>query len=239
MRMEIWSDVVCPWCYIGKRRLEKALARFAHADEVDVVWRSFELDPSAPTAGHVDLLDRLATKYRVSRAEAAAMNERVSGVAAGEDLAFRLDLARPGRTFDAHRLLHLAADRGRQDAVKEGLLAAYLLHGQAIADRAVLAEVGVAAGLDPAEVDAVLAGDAYAAAVRADEAEGHELGVTGVPFFVVDRRLAVSGAQSSDALLDVLQRAWDGRPPVQVVAGVVDDTAVDACGPDGCEAPAG
>ncbi|MDQ3294095.1 MAG: DsbA family oxidoreductase, partial [Actinomycetota bacterium] len=214
MQVEIWSDVVCPWCYIGKRRFEDALARFAHADEVDVVWRSFELDPNAPTSGTVDLVGRLASKYGVSRDEAEAMNERVSRIADDEGLDFRLDIARPGRTFDAHRLIHLGAARGRQDEVKEAVLAAYQTQGRAIADPDVLVDMAVAAGLDEDEVREVLGGDRYAADVRADEREAGELGVSGVPFFVLDRRYAVSGAQASDVLLAALEQAWGDRSPL-------------------------
>ncbi|MGQ0519710.1 MAG: DsbA family oxidoreductase [Actinomycetota bacterium] len=233
MKVEIWSDVVCPWCYVGKRRFEHALARFPHAGEVEVVWRSFELDPSAPTSGEVDLVGHLAAKYRVSRDEAEAMNERVTRAAADEGLAFRLDIARRGRTFDAHRLLHLAADRGLQGQLKEALLAAYLTRGEPIAHHATLARVAESVGLDPAQVAEVLAGDAYAAEVRADEREARDIGVDAVPFFLFDRSYTVSGGQPSGVLLDVLERAWAEREPVQVPAG-----PADTCGPDGCEVPA-
>ena len=242
MKVEIWSDVVCPWCYIGKRRFEDAVGRFPHAADIEVVWRSFELDPSAPSDGDLGLVERLATKYGVSREEAKAMNERVSRLADDEGLAFRLDIARPGNTFDAHRLLHLAAERGVQDAVKEQLLAAYQTQGERISDLDVLARVAVAAGLDAAEVALVLAGDAYAEAVRNDEREAQQLGVRGVPFFVIDRRYGVSGAQPSDVLLAALQQAWDERSPVQMLAGAGPREAIDgaaACGPDGCEPPTG
>lgn len=218
MKVEIWSDVVCPWCYIGKRRFEAALAEFPFADEVDVVWRSFELDPSAPTTVDVDLIQRLATKYGVSRPEAEAMNERVTAIAEGEGLSYRLDIARPGPTFDAHRLLHLAAGRDRQDALKEGLLAAYQTGGVPIADRDALTAVAVAAGLDETEVRDVLAGDGYGEEVRADEREAWRLGIGGVPFFVIDRRYAVSGAQSSAVLLEALEQAWAERAPERTSA---------------------
>ncbi|HUQ64139.1 MAG TPA: DsbA family oxidoreductase [Acidimicrobiales bacterium] len=231
MRVDIWSDVVCPWCYIGKRRMEDALSRFDHAADIDVVWRAFELNPSAPATYDGDNTDRLARKYGVSRAEAEAMNERVTRIADDEGLAFRLDIARPGNTFDAHRLLHLAAERGRQDELKEELLAAYQARAEAIGDHEVLVKAAVTTGLDEVEVRAVLQSDRYGDDVRADERAAQEIGVTGVPFFVFDGRYAVSGAQSSDVLLEVLQRAWTERPPVQVVAG-------DACGPEGCEVPA-
>jgi predicted DsbA family dithiol-disulfide isomerase len=236
MKVEIWSDVVCPWCYIGKRRFERALAEFAHADEVEVVWRSFELDPSAPATIDVDLIDRLATKYGASREDAEAMNARVTHAAASEGLQYRLDIARPGNTFDAHRILHLAADRGVQHEMKEGLLAAYQSNGQAIADHEVLTSVAVAAGLDEVEVRAVLKGERYGDAVRFDEHEAHSLGVRGVPFFVFDRRYGVSGAQPANVLLQALERAWDERAPLQVVP-TEGTTDADACGPDGCDIP--
>jgi predicted DsbA family dithiol-disulfide isomerase len=208
MKVEIWSDVVCPWCYIGKRRFETALGRFAHAGAVEVVWRSFELDPSAP-ATDVDLIGHLAAKYGVSRAEAEAMNARVTRIAAEEGLHYRLDIARRGRTFDAHRLIHLGAERGVQGEVKEALMAAYQTQGEPIADHDALTKVAVAAGLEEPEVREVLAGDDYADDVRADEHEAMELGVTGVPFFVFDRRYAVAGAQPADLILRVLERAWE------------------------------
>jgi predicted DsbA family dithiol-disulfide isomerase len=208
MRVEIWSDVVCPWCYVGKRRFEAALGRFEHAGDVEVVWRSFELDPSAPATADVDLVGHLAAKYRVSRDEARAMNDRVTAVAAGEGLAFRLDRARRGNTFDAHRLVHLAAASGRQDAMEERLMAAYFTEGEPVADPESLVRQAVAVGLDEAEARRVLAGDAFGADVRADEDDARRLGVTSVPFYVVDRRYGVAGAQPPDVLLGALRQAW-------------------------------
>jgi predicted DsbA family dithiol-disulfide isomerase len=227
MRVEIWSDVVCPWCFIGKRRFEDALSRFAHAAEVEVVWRSFELDPSAPFSNGVDNAARLAAKYGVSREEAEGMLDRMTRVADDEGLAFRLDIARSGRTYDAHRLIHLAAEHGLQGELKEALLSAYQEKGQHIADPDVLTRVAIEVGLDAGEVQDVLSTNRYGDEVRADETEAHDIGVQGVPFFVFDRRYAVSGAQPSDVLLEVLQRAWDERQPVQLLAG-------DSCGIDGC-----
>jgi predicted DsbA family dithiol-disulfide isomerase len=228
MRIEIWSDVVCPWCYIGKRRLEAALARFPHADDVQVVWRSFELDPTAPAVREVSNVERLAHKYGVSVEQAQTMLDRMTSVAAGEDLHFRLDIARSGNTFDAHRLLHLAAERGVQDDLKEALLAAYQTEGEAISNHEVLTKRAVEVGLEETEVRDVLAGDRYGVEVRRDEAEGEALGLSGVPFFVIDGRYAVSGAQDRDVLVKVLERAWSERSPLEVIAG-------DACGIDGCE----
>ncbi|MGZ4760146.1 MAG: DsbA family oxidoreductase [Acidimicrobiales bacterium] len=209
MKVEIWSDVVCPWCAIGKRRFERALSRFDHADEVEVVLRSFELDPTAPRSRDTDLVGHLAAKYGMSREQAAASQDRLTELAEIEGLEFRFDRARPGNTFDAHRLLHLAAARDLQADVAQALFTAYFRDGQAIGEPEVLARIAVGAGLDAAEVDEVLASDAYAVDVRADEDEAHALGVSGVPFFVIDRRYGVSGAQAPDLLLELLDKAWD------------------------------
>jgi predicted DsbA family dithiol-disulfide isomerase len=208
MQVEIWSDVVCPWCYIGKRRFEAALRQFEHADEVQVTWRSFELDPSAPKRREGRSSEYLAKKYGVSSVEAEAMQARVSGVAAQEGLTYRLQDTVGGNTFDAHRLLHLAAAHGKQDALKEEFLRGYFSEAQPIGDPAVLAELAVRVGLERAEVDHVLAGSEYADAVRSDERDAQSFGLSGVPAFVFDRRIAVVGAESSDVLLDALRQAW-------------------------------
>ena len=213
MLVEIWSDVVCPWCYIGKRRFEAALAEFEPRDEVEVRWRSLELDPAAPTDGGRDLVTHLGTKYRVGVDEAEAMIARITDAAAGEGLEYRLDRARPTGTFDAHRLLHHAAEHQRQDALQERLLAAYCRDGRHLGDHETLVELAAGVGLDVAAARSVLAGDAYGAEVRADEADGQRLGLTGVPFFVVDRRMAAAGAHPAANLLELLERAWSEREP--------------------------
>lgn len=229
MQVEIWSDVVCPWCYVGKRRFESALGRFAHADAVAVTWRSYELDPAAPPQRSVSAVAHLAAKYGVTQAEAQRMHDRMTAVAADEGLAFRLDRARGGNTFDAHRLLHLARDRGLQGALKERLLSAYLTEGAAIGDRAVLAQIAADAGLDGAEARAVLASDAYADAVRRDQSDARALGISSVPFFVVDRAYGTSGAQPPETLLDLLEQVW-ANSPVSAATG----PAGDACDEDWC-----
>jgi len=234
VQVDIWSDVVCPWCYVGKRRFEAALARFAHRNEVVVRWHSFELDPSAPAERTGRYAARLAEKYGVSVADAEGMIDSMTAAAAADGLDFRFDLARPGNTFAAHRLLHLAGDLGRQDALKERLLSAYLTEGEPIGDLDTLARLGVEAGLDPAQVRAVLAGDAYAAEVRADERQAAEIGVSGVPFFVIDRRYAVSGAQPADLLLEVLDRAWSDTHAMQLVPMGSAAGAAGACEGDSC-----
>ncbi len=208
VRIDIWSDVVCPWCYIGKRRLERALADFEHRDQVEVHWRSFELDPHAPAVREGDPAGRLARKYGISVDQAQAASERLSALAAGEGLQYRLQTARSGNSFNAHRLLHLAEERGRQDQLKERLLAAYLCEGLAIGDTNVLLTQAVSVGLDPTEVREVLESDAYAEDVRADEADAAEREINGVPFFLVGGRFGIPGAQEVDTLVAVLRRAW-------------------------------
>jgi predicted DsbA family dithiol-disulfide isomerase len=228
MDVEIWSDVVCPWCYIGKRRFEHALAAFDHRGEVNVTWRSFQLDPSAPQTSEGDPVERLAAKYGMSRATAEAAQARVTANAATEGLDFHLDRARSGNTFDAHRLIHYAHSVGRQDALKERLMAAYFVEGAPIGEPETLARTAIEVGLDETAVRAVLDSDAYAEEVRHDEAEAHRLGITGVPFFVLDRAYGVSGAQPSEVMLGALQQAWTAAHPLQMVsAGDADSTCTD------------
>ena len=236
MKVEIWSDVVCPWCAIGKRRFEKALAQFAHRDEVEVRWRSFELDPTAPREREGDLADHLAEKYGMSRENARGMEKQMSDTAAGEGWEFHLEHARNGNTFDAHRLIHLAAERGIQDAVKERLLKAYLTDGERIGDADTLAGLGAEAGLDAEEARAVLASDRYADEVRADEGQARAFGINGVPFFVIDRKYGVNGAQPAAALLEVLETAWADAHPLQVLtpAGSAGSSDGDACADGSC-----
>jgi predicted DsbA family dithiol-disulfide isomerase len=231
VKVEIWSDVVCPWCAIGKRRFEKALARFDHRDQVDVSFHSFELDADAPHEQEGDLHDHLARKYGMSRADAEAKHRQMTEMAAADGWDFHFERARRGNTFDAHRLLHLAAERGVQDAVKERLFRAYFTDGEHIADHATLARLGAEAGLDADEARAVLASDRYADAVRADERQAQAYGITAVPFFVVDRKYGVAGAQPPEALLQVLDTAWAEANPLEVLTPAAD---ADGCADGSC-----
>ncbi len=209
MKVEIWSDVVCPWCYVGKRNLEAALAEFPHADEVTVEWRSFELDASTPRQMDLSMDEVLQRKYGMSPEEATAANRQMTELAAKVGLEYHLDKVQIGNTFDAHRLIHLADTQGLGGAMKERLLAAYFTEGRSVSDPAELARLGVEVGLDRARVDTVMAGDEFGAEVRADEAQAVELGCTGVPFFVVDGKFGIPGAQPPDVLLRLLNRVWD------------------------------
>ena len=234
MRIEVWSDVVCPWCYIGKRRLESALAAFPHRDEVEVVYRSFELDPSAPQHGHERTLATLARKYGRGEDEMRAMMQNVVETAAEEGLAFRLFDNVHTRTVDAHRLLHLAlatGGAGLQRELKEALLAAYFVRAENVGDHDVLRAEAVGVGLDPVRVDEVLAGADYTDEVEADIAQARAYGATGVPFFVVDQRYGLSGAQPAEVFSQLLDQAWaESHPGLEVVGA----PGAEACGPDGC-----
>jgi predicted DsbA family dithiol-disulfide isomerase len=225
VNVEIWSDIACPWCYVGKRRFEAALAAYEQRDDVTVTWRAFELDPSAPRERVGDGAQHLADKYGMSRADALAAQQRLTDTAAGDGLAFRFDLARGGNTFDAHRIVALAATYDAQDAMEERIMRAYLTEGELISDHAVLARLAAEVGLPADEVADVLAGDGFAAQVREDETTAAKLGISAVPFFVVDRRIGASGAHPPEALLELLRQA---QPAVEVLA----DGAT--CGPDGC-----
>jgi predicted DsbA family dithiol-disulfide isomerase len=215
LSVEIWSDVVCPWCYIGKRRFENALAQFEHRDEVEVRYRSFELDPSAPAQIDGPPAERLASKYGISVEEAAASQAQLTAMAAAEGLEYHLDRTRGGNTFDAHRLLQLAVDRGVQPEVKERLMRGYFTDSEAVGDHEALVKLAAEAGLDADEARATLQSDAYADAVREDETLATRIGIQGVPFFVLGRRFGVSGAQPSELLLEALERSWEALTTVE------------------------
>jgi predicted DsbA family dithiol-disulfide isomerase len=232
MRIEIWSDVVCPWCYIGKRRLERALASFEHADQVEVVWRSFQLDPSAPQEPVETVAESLGRKYGGGPEAGKQMIDRVEAVAAEEGLLFRHHQSLRVNTVDAHRVLHLALETGGpelQGRLKEAYLSAYFVETLNVADHEVLTRIAVGTGLDEARVREVLAGREYADAVEADVQQAVAFGASGVPFFVVDRKYGISGAQPAETFGQVLEKAWaEAHPVLDLVGGG------DACGPDGC-----
>jgi predicted DsbA family dithiol-disulfide isomerase len=228
MDIEIWSDIACPWCYVGKRRFEAALGEFEHRDEVRVVWRSFELDPEAPREREGDRAARLAEKYGMTLERAREAERHLTEVAAGEGLKFRFDIARSGATFDAHRVVHLAREHELQDAMKERLLRAYFSEGELVGDHATLVRLAGEVGLAEQDVRETLAGDRYAEQVRDDEQTARRLGISAVPTFVIDRAIGASGAQPPDDLLELLRQGWANRAPVSVAA------AGEACGIDGC-----
>jgi predicted DsbA family dithiol-disulfide isomerase len=210
MRVDIWSDVICPWCYVGKARFEQALSSFAHRDEVEVVYHSFELDPGYPKGRPETTFAMLSRKYGMSAADARAAESRVAGLAAAEGLGFQPE--RPvGNTFDLHRVLHLGLAKGVQAELLNAVNEAYFGQGRQVFDRDVITEIAAGAGLDGAAAGDVIDGDAYAEEVRQDELQARELGVSGVPFFVFDMALGVSGAQPAEMFASALQQAWDRR----------------------------
>ena len=230
MKIEIWSDVACPWCYIGKRRFETALAAFPHRDSVDIKWRSYQLDPSIPEHYEGTELDYLSKRKGMNPAQVSQMFDHVAVQGKGEGLNYRFDNVVVANSFTAHRLIHLAAAHGKQDQAKELLLSGHFEHGKDIGSQEYLSELGQQLGLPEAEVAELFSTDRYAEDVRGDIAEARMLGVTGVPFFVIDRKYGLSGAQPSEVFTQALIQAWQEANPL-VAIGTAD---AEACGPDGC-----
>jgi predicted DsbA family dithiol-disulfide isomerase len=235
MHIEAWSDIACPFCYIGKRHLEIALADFKHKNEVTLEWKSFELQPDADQNpdGSLRLDAMLAAKLGVSEKEASTMNQRVVAMAKEAGLEYHLDTVIPTNTFTAHRFLHLAKQHGLQDKAKERLMAAYFTEGKHVGSTQTLAELMLEVGLELPEIEEVLAGEDYGYNVRTDEQEARSLGISGVPFFVFDRKLAISGAQPVELFKEVLEKTWAEAHPLTVVGG--DDSVV--CEDDSCSVP--
>ena len=234
MEIDIWSDIVCPFCYVGKRRLEAALAGFEHADEVTVRWHSFELDRGAEPVSDAPLVDLVAGKYGISREQAVEQHRSLATAAASVGLEFNWEQARYGNTFDAHRVVHLAAEHGLADAAHERLMRAYFTDGLAVGERETLVRLAAEFGLDPEAVRAMLDSDDYGNHVRSDEATAKMLGIESVPFFVLDRRYGVSGAQPVEVFAEALRTAWehrdDTREPVAAGAGCGGGCGAGGCG---------
>ena len=211
LEVEVWADVVCPWCYIGKRRFEAALSEFAHRDDVRVTMRSFELDPTPRSAVQGDIAEMLAAKYGMSIDQAHDAVEGVRQTAAQVGIDMDNGQRFQGNTRDAHRLLHYAAEVGMQDRLSEALYRAHFTLGDSVFDHATLADLAEAAGLDRTQAERVLSGMDYDDDVAADEDLARSLGINGVPFFVFDRRLGVSGAQPVELMREALEQAWAAR----------------------------
>jgi predicted DsbA family dithiol-disulfide isomerase len=242
MKVEVWSDVVCPFCYIGKRRFEAALAQFPHREHVEVEYRSFELDPYAPRETTQTIHEMLAAKYGMSVEQAKAMNANVAAQARSVGLNFVFDHMTPSNTFDAHRLIHYAATVGKRDAMVERLFAAYFTESKKVSDRAVLLELAVEAGLDRQTAAEVLDSDTYTAEVRKDEQEAARIGIRGVPFYLFNRKYGVSGAQPSEVFLQALEKAWEEEANVVPVRLDLQDGPActdGACMTDGAAQPPG
>jgi predicted DsbA family dithiol-disulfide isomerase len=238
MQVEVFSDVVCPWCYIGKRHMEQALEQFPHADQVSVTYRSYQLSPDAPKDSDGTLAEMLSKKYGVPMEQARAMNERVTGVAAEAGLDYHLDEAHPANTFDAHRLLHFAAEHGKQAELKERLMASYFTEAKRIGEADVLVREAEAVGLDGEAARAVLDGTAYTDEVNSDLSLAQAFGISGVPFFVIDRKYGLSGAQPAEVIRQALENAWMESHPLTMVGAApadADGSADDACADGVCQ----
>ncbi|MCB0973094.1 MAG: DsbA family oxidoreductase [Actinobacteria bacterium] len=237
MKIDIWSDVICPFCLLGKRRLDAALAGWEHAGDVEVVWHSFELDPNAPRDLGGTLVEKIANKYGVSVEQSRASQQDIARQFTEVGAIFDWERAKPGNTFDAHRVFHLAVERGLGNEVMSRFMTAYFAEGAAIGEVKTVQRLAVEAGLDADEVRSVLDGDAYGDAVRSDELAARQMGVSGVPFFVFDHRLAVSGAQPVEVFVAALNQAWDTQvsvPTPFTSAGSTGEDDAKVCGPDGC-----
>lgn len=209
MKVEIWSDYVCPFCYIGKRRFEQALEQFEHKDKVEVVFKSFELDPHIQRDGNPNVIDMLMAKYGMSREQAIENTNNLTQQAKAVGLDYHMDRTIQTNTFDAHRLTYLAAQNGKHNEMTERLLKAHFVDVLHVGDRETLANLAVEVGLDRAEVERVLDNGDYEKEVRADQLEAQQLGIRGVPYFVLNRKYAISGAQPSEVFLEGLQTAWN------------------------------
>jgi predicted DsbA family dithiol-disulfide isomerase len=209
MKVEIWSDVMCPFCYIGKRKFENALAQFPQKDNIEIEWKSFQLNPELVGSSGQSIHEYLAERKGWTLDYAKQLNNQVTGMAAEVGLEYNFDKAVVANSFDAHRFAHLAAKHGLGDAAEESLFKAYFTEGKDISDREVLAELGAGIGLDAEEVRSTLSSNTYAREVQQDIAEAAALGARGVPFFVIDRKYAVSGAQPEDIFLKALQQSFN------------------------------
>ncbi|WP_274366200.1 DsbA family oxidoreductase [Paenibacillus thermotolerans] len=238
MKVEIWSDFGCPFCYIGKRRFEAALQSFSNKQDVEVVFRSFELDPGAKKDYGHDVHDLLASKYGMSRDQAKGMNDNVTAQAKEVGLTYNMDTVVPTNSFDAHRLAHFAGRQGMMYEMTERLFKAYFTDSKHIGDRETLANLAEEVGLDREQVAAMLEGEQFSQEVRVDEEEAMRLGVRGVPFFVIDRKYGVSGAQPAEVFLGALEKAWEeSRPPLTVLNDASAAGSDDAACADGVCAP--
>jgi predicted DsbA family dithiol-disulfide isomerase len=239
MKVEVWSDFACPFCYIGKRQLEGALSQFPNKDQVEVVYRSFQLDPTMERDTNMDMHQVLASKYGMSLEQAKGMNDRVAQQAKGVGLDYYFDTMIPTNTFDAHRLAHYAATHGKMTEMKERLLKAYFTESLHLGDHEVLAQLASEVGLDKAETLAMLAGDEYKDKVQEDKQRGADLGINGVPFFVFNNKYAVSGAQPGEVFLGALNKVWEeeqAAAPLQFVGQDENEkTAGDNCADGSCK----
>lgn len=232
MNVEIWSDVMCPFCYIGKRKFEKALEQFPHKDKINIIWKSFQLDSTTVTNPNLNAIDNLAEKKGWSKEQANETIAHITNIAKQVGLDFHFEKAVVANSFDAHRLSHLAKKYAKQNELEEKLFLAYFTEGKNTADHSTLLQIAKEIGLDEKETKDVLNSTTFSNEVEQDIYEAQQVGVRGVPFFVIDRKYAVSGAQESDTFLGALNKAYEEHTPVLESLNTNDS---NACGPDGCE----
>ncbi len=229
MKVEIWSDLVCPFCYLGKRRFEAGLAQFAHPETVEIIWRSFELDAdTAPRPGQ-SVFSHMAERKGISLAQSHQMHAQMTAAAAQAGLEYNFDKALAVNTFLAHQLLHFAAAHGRQNEAKERLFRAYYTEGRDIGNVETLAALAAEIGLDPTAARQALQAGTHAEAVRHDEYQAQQIGVRGVPYFVFADKYAVSGAQPPEVFAEVLQTVWAEAQPQVLAEGATCDTKTGIC----------
>lgn len=233
MKVEIWSDVMCPFCYIGKRKFELALEKFPHRDTVEITWKSFQLNPEMITDPDKNINQYLAEVKGWSVKQAEDANNYVTDIAKKVGLTYNMDKAIVANSFDAHRLSHLAKKYNKQDALEEQLFIAYFTEGKNTADHDTLIAIGKEIGLNETEIKTMLQGNEFSAEVNQDILEAQMVGARGVPFFVFDRKYAVSGAQDPAAFEQVLNTIWEEQTKLTPIT--INENAGDVCGPDGCD----
>lgn len=230
MNVNIWSDVRCPFCYIGKRKFEMALEKFPHKDKVKVTWQSFELDPNLETKTDVNAIDYISEIKGISHEQAEGMHKHVTQVAKEIGLDFDFEKSIVANSFNAHRLIQLAKTHGLANQAEEELFKAHFIEGKNIDDNETLTQIGVAIGLNENEVKEMLASDSFSSEVKQDEMQAQSIGINGVPFFILNNKYAVSGAQSPDTFLEVLEQTWkefeQEKQPLIITEG-------ESCSPDG------
>jgi protein disulfide-isomerase len=234
LKIQIWSDVMCPFCYIGKRKIEEALSQFENKDSVAIEWKSFQLDPSFVATPNENIADHLAEKYRKDTDWAQTMLENMTDNAKRSGLDFHFEKAILANSLNAHRLLHLAKKHNLSDPVKELLFKAYLTDGKNVNDWDTLKNIGLEVGLDITEIEQLINTNAYAKEVLQDQQEAQSLGVTGVPFFVFDNKYAISGAQSTDVFLKTLEKSWE-EGNFETKLKLQNTTGENTCDINGCE----
>lgn len=232
MKVEIWSDYQCPYCYIGKRKFAAALEQFAHKEQVEVQFKSFELDPNSPVDYGKSVFELMSEKKGMPIEQMKAMSIQFKAQAMENGLDFQLETQIPTNTFDAHRLMKFAATKGKAEEINEALFAATFSLGKHIGKPEVLVKLAESVGLDGTETSEILASDTFTTEVQQEEAEASRLGITSVPFFVINRKYAISGAQPTEVFLETLDKIWAEEQPLKMVRQDVDDAG---CGPDGCE----